>query len=130
MNKEIRKFLEENYEVDSEAYVDNCEWIAHYDEYDDKLLAVVGIDKYNDRLVFVKHMVVRKDMRGIGVFNIFFEELKDHKLLFLARKVICHVRSTNFQSLFPLLKRGFIVEGVMRNNDAVGSHIYTLGLEL
>jgi predicted GNAT family acetyltransferase len=74
--------------------------------------------------------VVKKEERGNGWSKQLDEavekDLKDRGV----KKVQSYIYTNNFPSIFRRLKRGFLVEGLTRNQDGNGKSTYIMGKEL
>lgn len=74
--------------------------------------------------------VVRLDSRGRGISKK-IDELAENFLRNQGiTKIKTNIYTNNFPSLFGRLKRGYVIEGLLRNHDEQGRHEYVLGKEL
>lgn len=74
--------------------------------------------------------VVRLDVRGAGISKKLDETVEGLLQTAGIKKIKTHVYTNNFPSIFGRLKRGYLVEGLLRNHDEPGMHEYILGKEL
>ena len=92
---EIKDFIKENYPSDIyDNYLKSCQWLAGYQ--DSELLMVVGIERYNERLVTAKHFIIKKSHQNQGLGTKITKEYISH---LEADKVLCHVKHTNLPSI-------------------------------
>ena len=120
-----RNFLKEHYQVDSEEYIANCTWYGAFEK--DVLVAVCGVEFYNKRLVCLKHLVVDSNRRKEGIGFQFYQDVIQMLKGIRVGKVISHIYVKNTTSLVAAIKEGYLIEGLMRDNDHEGSHVYTVG---
>lgn len=96
-----------------------------------KLVAVVETEQvYNQHLCFIWKMVVDKSLRHQGVGTKFYQAVEAWVENTGSKKLIGYVYTTNLPSVFFFLNNGFIMEGLMSDNDEFGSKVYTLGKSL
>jgi GNAT superfamily N-acetyltransferase len=74
--------------------------------------------------------VVRLDVRGHGLSKKLDEHIENLLRNEGVRKIKTNIDVDNFPSLFGRLKRGYLIEGLLRNHDEPGRHEYILGKEL
>lgn len=74
--------------------------------------------------------VVRLDVRGSGLSKQMDEYVENFLRSIQVKKIKTNIYVDNFPSLFGRLKRGYLVEGLLRNHDEPGKHEYILGKEL
>lgn len=74
--------------------------------------------------------VVRLDVRGHGLSKKLDEHIENLLRNEGITKIKTNIYTDNFPSLFGRLKRGYLVEGLLRNHDEPGKHEYILGKEL
>lgn len=110
-------------ESEETVYRDDIEfndvYIAHSE---DGVFGCVIAKERSPRVKEIWNMYVDPSARGIGVASLLLNALEidnnDCKLL-------THVFTYNYNVLFSLIKRGYLIEGLMRGNG--GSDVYMLG---
>lgn len=77
-----------------------------------------------DSLFRTRTTIVRKDMRGKGIAKALNDDLEDYCKAHNVNKISCNIYTNNLPSLFLKLKRGYIIEGLHKDHDEIGSHEY------
>jgi RimJ/RimL family protein N-acetyltransferase len=90
----------------------------------DKILGVTFFKKVTDSLVKTRTTVVAEDYRGKGVATRLNEELEDYCKSQYVNKISCNIFVDNIPSLFLKLKRGYIVEGLLKDHIESGKDEY------
>jgi len=88
------------------------------------VLGITFLKNITETLMETRTTVVRKDKRGQGVatmLNVFVEDIAKKKGI---NKISCHIYAENLTSLFIKLKRGYLIEGLLRDHDTKGQHEY------
>jgi N-acetylglutamate synthase-like GNAT family acetyltransferase len=74
--------------------------------------------------------VVRLDVRGHGLSKKIDEHVENLLRNSGIKKIKTNIYVDNYPSLFGRLKKGYLIEGLLRNHDEPGRHEYILGKEL
>lgn len=136
--QEIVDFIKENYEAPKylvpqsvEELLDfhgNSEIFIMEDAYGIEALSFFKI--LTPKLAEKYKTVVRLDVRGKGISKKIDENIEGLLVTSGIKKIQTSIYVDNFPSLFGRLKRGYLVEGLLRNHDEPGRHEYILGKEL
>jgi len=117
------KTVEELLERDGKSEVFMIE-----DEYGIEAMCLVS-RKY-EHVAEIYRTVVRMDVRGHGLSKKLDEIVENTLRNAGVKKLQSFIYTNNFPSLFRRLKRGFLVEGLTRNQDGKGMNTYIMGKEL
>jgi len=136
--QEIVDFIKDNYEAPSylipESVEDlvsnhgNSEIFAMYDNHGIEALSFFKF--LTPKLVEKYRTVVRLDLRGHGLSKQLDGHIENMLRNEGVKKIKSNIYVDNFPSLFGRLKRGYLIEGLLRNHDEPGRHEYILGKEL
>jgi hypothetical protein len=135
---EIVDFIKDNYEAPSylipqsvEELLDKhgkSEVLLIHDNYGIEALSFFHI--LTPSLAEKYRTVVRLDSRGRGLSKSMDEHIEGLLKTSGVKKIKTNIYVDNFPSLIGRLKRGYLVEGLLRNHDEPGRHEYILGKEL
>ena len=136
--QEIVDFIKDNYEAPSYLIPESVEKLIQYhgnsevfvieDNYG--IEAISFFKLLTPKLAEKYRTVVRLDVRGHGLSKKIDEHVEGLLRSEGVRKIKTNVYVDNFPSLFGRLKRGYLIEGLLRNHDEPGRHEYILGKEL
>lgn len=136
--QKIVDFIKDNYEAPTYLIPDSVEQLIS--QHGSSEIVVVEDEYGIEGLTFFRFQtpklaekyrtVVRLDVRGAGVSKKLDEIAENLIYAAGAKKIKTHVYVDNLPSLFGRLKRGYLVEGLLRNHDEPGKHEYILGKEL
>jgi len=99
--------------------------------YDNHGIEALSFFKFlTPKLVEKYRTVVRLDLRGHGLSKQLDSHIENMLRNEGVKKIKSHIYVDNFPSLFGRLKRGYLIEGLLRNHDEPGMHEYILGKEL
>ena len=136
--QEIVDFIKDNYEAPSylipssiEDLISNhgnSEVFIVEDNYGIEALSFFKL--LTPKLAEKYKTVVRLDVRGHGLSKQIDEHIEGLLRSEGVRKIKTNIYVDNFPSLFGRLKRGYLIEGLLRNHDEPGKHEYILGKEL
>ena len=137
-NKEaIEKFYAEHYSAPQylmpTAHSINGESSnKEYYMYMDKLetVAIFAVTRLTPKHIMTSSAVVHKDHRGKGIGKKINEWYETYAKKYGYNKITSEIYVDNIPSIVLKLKRGYLIEGLMRNHDEPGKHVYTLGKEL
>ena len=93
----------------------------------------VGMTAYQHitpNLAYVKRTIVHPDHRNMGVAKAAWILMEDILKKNGYGKAFCHVFSTNTAMVNVRVKAGFVIEGLLKDHDALGIHCYVLGKKL
>lgn len=134
----IVDFLKDNYEAPDYLIPKSVEQlITNYgnsdvlifeDEYGIEALSFFKV--LTPKLAEKYRTVVRLDVRGHGISKKLDSNIEDLLRANGIKKIKTNIYVDNFPSLFGRLKRGYLVEGLLRNHGEPGKHEYILGKEL
>jgi RimJ/RimL family protein N-acetyltransferase len=97
---------------------------------EDQVLAVTKYQYPSPFALLTSGTVVHKEMRGQGIgekLNELTEEMAKENGI---TKITCQIYVDNIASVILKLKRGYLVEGLLRDHDEIGQHEYILGKRL
>ena len=98
------------------------------DEYGISSLCFVRVNYKHHATVY--RTVVRMDVREQGLSKQLDEVVENTLRNSGVKKIESRIYVNNYPSIFRRLKRGFLVEGLMRNQDGKGKDTYLMGKEL
>lgn len=137
--QQIVNFVVENYDTAPEylylSTVDeliqkdgNSEVFMIEDEYGIEAMCLVNFE--SPHVAEVYRTVVRLDVRNRGLSKQLDETVENTLRNAGFKKVQTYIYAHNLPSVFRRLKRGFLIEGLLRNQDGNGRNTYILGKEL
>jgi ribosomal protein S18 acetylase RimI-like enzyme len=97
---------------------------------DDYILGVTKIDFSTPFLMHTSSTVVHTEYRNQGIasrINSYLENLAKSNGI---TKMTCNIYVDNLASIMVKLKRGYLIEGLLRNHDEQGKHEYVLSKEI
>ena len=127
----VLNFYKRHYKAPNYLIPENLEGLYYklVDE-DDQILAVTKHRYPSPFLLETSSTVVHQSLRGQGIGkhlnDLVEQKAKDSGVT----KITCQVYVDNLHSLMLKLKRGYIVEGLLRDHDELGKHEYILGKPL
>lgn len=95
-----------------------------------EVFAMIGLEFAYGKVAILWQLVVHTNYRGRGIASRLLDKIEPYLKVKGYIKMLGYIYTNNLPSLFLSLKKGFLVEGLMRDNDAEGSHVYTLGKSL
>jgi len=136
--QEIVDFIKDNYEAPSYLIPESVEELVSkhgnseiFAMYDNHGIEALSFFKFlTPKLVEKYRTVVRLDLRGHGLSKQLDSHIENMLRNEGVKKIKSHIYVDNFPSLFGRLKRGYLIEGLLRNHDEPGMHEYILGKEL
>lgn len=136
--QEIVDFIKDNYEAPNYLIPQSVEELLIKDgrseifviEDNYGIEAVSFFKLLTPKLAEKYRTVVRLDVRGHGLTKQIDEHVEGILRSEGVKKIKTHIYTDNFPSLFGRLKRGYLVEGLLKNHDEPGKHEYILGKEL
>lgn len=137
--QQIVDFVVENYDIAPEYLYPktveefiqkdgNSEVFMIEDEYGIEAMCLVCFE--SPHVAEIYRTVVRLDVREQGLSKKLDEIVENALRNAGLKKVQTYVYANNLPSVFRRLKRGFLVEGLLRNQDGNGRNTYILGKEL
>lgn len=133
--EKIVTFIKDNYEAPSYLIPQSVEELVTYHGYSEVFMieddygieALSFFKKISPNLAEKYKTVVRLDVRGIGLSKQVDEYIENILKTNGVTKIQTNVFTDNFPSIFSRLKRGYLIEGLLRNHDKLGRHEYILG---
>jgi RimJ/RimL family protein N-acetyltransferase len=95
-------------------------------EEDGQILAVTKHIHETSFRVKTSSTVVRKDKRGQGIATFMNDEMEKMLTFSGFTKIECNIYVDNLPSLILKIKRGYLIEGLLRDHDEPGKHEYVL----
>ena len=136
--QKIVDFIKDNYEAPDFLIPESVQLLVH--EHGDSEIVILedeyGIEgvtffKFLSPLLVEKYRtVVRLDVRGAGISKKLDDTVENLAYTAGAKKIKTNIYANNLPSIFGRLKRGYLIEGLLRNHDGPGMHEYILGKEL
>lgn len=96
----------------------------------DQIVAVSRCTKISDHAVKMENTLVREDRRGRGFGSKLHDEIEEWLIANSYKKILSHVYTDNISSLILKLKKGYLINGLIRNLEAEGTHEYILSKDL
>ena len=135
MSKQIARFYENNYDTLDHLILSPKQIENNNREYygvinGDQIIAITSYEKLTENLVQTHGTVVKQDLRNQGLGSRVNDQLEEIIVELGAKKISCNIYVDNLASIMLKLKRGYLVEGLLRNHDANGQHEYIISKEL
>lgn len=126
--RELVKFYEKN--PNSNIYKQDKidERAVYFIVYEDS--KVVGATSYLEitpNVAMTQKTLVAEACRGKGIAKFMNGEMEKHLRVKGFKKITSHIYVDNLPSIVLKLKRGYVIEGLLRDHDEVGRHEYVLG---
>lgn len=107
----------------------NSDYYFFTDAYN-VILGVTAVEPISDKLVKLHGTVIDKDHRGKKLSSKMWSLLENQLKKDGIEKAMCEVYYDNFVQIISRLRLGFLVEGLLRDNEEIGKHEYILGKRL
>lgn len=91
-----------------------------------EIVGVSFLKKITETLIKTRATVIRKDKRGSGIGSKINKNLEEHCKKNGINKICCNIYTDNIPSIVLKLKRGYLVEGLLKNHDELGRHEYIM----
>lgn len=131
----IYNFYDTNYEADpylkpSKPSAVSGVYLALVHPHSGEILAITRFTKIGPKLAKTSGTVVKATHRRKGLARQLAGYVERACRIDGITKLSCNIYVDNFGSIMSKLKQGYLIEGLLRNHDAVGRDEYILGKEL
>lgn len=136
--QQIVDFVKDNYEAPEHLIFESVEELVERHGKSEVFIIedLHGIEALSFFKIITPHLaekhttIVRLDVRGAGLSKQADSHIEEMLRNSGVRKIKTNIYTNNFPSLFGRLKRGYLIEGLLRDHDQQGMHEYILGKEL
>jgi len=105
-------------------------YYATFENKTNEMVAITSTEAITEKLFVMHSSTVKEDKRGVGLgtaINCFAHE---QAKIAGCKKIASYIYVDNLASIFMKLKMGYLIEGLLRDNEEQGKHEYILGLML
>lgn len=124
---ELKKFYDKN--PDGNLYDQNKinEQATYFIVYEDsKVVAATSFIKITHNVAMTQKTLVARAHRGEGIAKYMNDQVEKFLKSQGFNKITSHIYTDNLPSVILKLKRGYLIEGLLKDHDEMGRHEYIL----